>query len=142
MPRIKHPRFFLQFVLSIIIIYIPVVHFCRTNVLTKEELDNNSLVLVEGINDPVVMKIEEAINLQFFKEMLEKFLQLLQNGWVKRSSTGIQNFAKNRTNNSSLLPPSIILIHSALSGLRYPGMFAFPIQLLATHAKYSCILWS
>lgn len=63
-------------------------HLFRVNALTKEELDSNSLVSLENINDGIVSKIETSINLLFFKEMLEKFLQLIQNGWVNKTDTG------------------------------------------------------
>lgn len=45
-------------------------------------------MLLMEFDDPVIRKIEQKIELLFFKEMLLKCLQLLESGWLKQSYCG------------------------------------------------------
>lgn len=55
--------------------------------LTREEVDAD---LMSGdFDDFVISRIERAIAVHFFREMLSKCLQLLENGWVKETDGGV-----------------------------------------------------
>ena len=44
---------------------------------------------IQEFNDPTIAKIEKAIAVHFYSEMLSKCLQLLENGWVKESGESV-----------------------------------------------------
>merc|ERR1711931_560649 len=59
----------------------------RVSSLTREEVDSDAVS--EEFNDPVIAKIEKAIAIHFYSEMLSKCLQLLENGWVKETEASL-----------------------------------------------------
>ncbi|XP_057310807.1 uncharacterized protein LOC130648744 [Hydractinia symbiolongicarpus] len=58
----------------------------RDTSITREEVSTNMLSM--EFDDPVIRKIEQKIELLFFKEMLLKCVQLLESGWLKQSYCG------------------------------------------------------
>ena len=60
---------------------------CRANALTNEELE--TLWKNDKIEDQIIHKLDRAIERQFFKEMMSKFLQLLDNNWVLITESGM-----------------------------------------------------
>ena len=45
--------------------------------------------VLEEFNDPVIARIEEAIAIHFYSEMLSKCLQLIENEWVKENGESV-----------------------------------------------------
>jgi len=71
--------------------------------LTNEEL--KTLCKTDQIEDKIILKINQAIVKQFFKEMLSKFLQLCGNKWLKITEKGIfLNKTTFRTVSAAILP--------------------------------------
>ena len=54
--------------------------------LTREEVDAD--LVSDDFNDQVTTRIERAIAVHFYREMLSKCLQLLENSWVKETVGG------------------------------------------------------